>query len=136
MPTTTAVSRRKGTTLLAAALFALGGCGATDPVGPDPLGPGEVDPESVSISAPSTEVEEGATLQLTATVTPFGAPQDVTWSTDDVTTALVSASGLVTPVSLGDVTITATSTADATRSGSIDITVTCRNLTQAMVAGP
>ncbi|NNF14590.1 MAG: hypothetical protein HKN72_15285 [Gemmatimonadetes bacterium] len=92
------------------------------------------DPQSVSVSAPSSEVEEGATLQLTASVAPFGAPQGVTWGTDDITVALVSAAGLVTPVSLGEVTITATSTADPTRSGSIDITVTCRNLTQAMVA--
>lgn len=112
--------------------IALGGCGET--VGP--VGPGDpdLDVASVSVSAPSDEVEEGATLQLTALVLPFGVSQDVSWATSDATTAVVSATGLVTPVSLGDVTLTATSTEDASFSGSIDITVTCRNLVQAMVA--
>jgi hypothetical protein len=100
----------------------------------EPTGPGDVSVESVSVSAPSEEVEEGATLQLTAAVSPFGASQAVSWATSDATTALVDASGLVTPVSLGDVTITATSTEDASKSGQIEITVTCRNLVQAMVA--
>ncbi len=99
----------------------------------EPTGPGDVPVSSVSVSAPSGEVEEGATIQLTAVVSPFGASQDVSWTTSDATTALVDASGLVTPVSLGGVTITATSTEDASKSGQIEITVTCRNLVQSMV---
>ena len=99
----------------------------------DPTGPGDVSVASVSVSAPSEEVEEGATLQLTAVVSPFGASQQVSWATSDATTALVDASGLVTPVSLGDVTIRATSTDDSSKSGEIEITVTCRNLVQSMV---
>ena len=131
MPTVHARDRRTGVAVTALLAIALGGCGETlTPMDPD----GDVDPTSVTVTAPSDEVEQGATLQLAATVAPFGAPQDVTWSTGDAAIALVDGAGLVTPVATGDVTITATSTADATLSGSIEITVTCRNLTQAIVA--
>lgn len=109
--------------------IALAGCGESS----EPMGPGEDPVASVSVTAPSEEVEEGATIQLTATVSPLGASQEVSWETSDATTALVDASGLVTPVSRGDVTITATSTEDPSKIGQIELTVTCRNLVQAMV---
>ena len=115
--------------LVAILTIALAGC--EEALGP--TGPGDVSVESVAVTATSEAVEEGATLQLTATVSPFGASQEVSWGTSDATTALVDASGLVTPVSLGDVTISATSTEDPSKSGSIEITVTCRNLVQSMV---
>jgi hypothetical protein len=79
------------------------------------------------------EVEESATLQLSAVVSPSGAPQAVTWSTSDAGIAMVSGAGLVTGVATGDVTVTATSTADTLRTGSIALTVTCRNIVQSMV---
>jgi uncharacterized protein YjdB len=57
-----------------------------------------------------TELVEGATRQLTATVLPTGAVQTGTWSTDDELIATVSVGGLVTAVAEGTVTITFTST--------------------------
>ncbi|MDH3207557.1 MAG: Ig-like domain-containing protein [Gemmatimonadota bacterium] len=126
MPTHGARNKRHGVVLFMLTAITLGGCGET-------TGLGDVAPSSVSVTAPADDLEEGATLQLAAAVSPFGAPQGVTWATSDVTTALVDGSGLVTPVSLGVVTITATSTVDPSRSGSIDITITCRNLVQSMV---
>ena len=59
----------------------------------------------------ATTLEEGATLQLTATGTfSHGAPEAVavTWSTSDPLLAIVSEAGLVTGVAEGEVTITAT----------------------------
>ena len=48
-----------------------------------------------------------STQQLTATTTPVGG--EVTWSSSDTSVATVSATGLVTSVSYGNATITATS---------------------------
>jgi lysophospholipase L1-like esterase len=59
---------------------------------------------------------------LTATVTGSADPT-VTWSSSDTYIATVSASGVVTSVSGGQVTITATSVADPTRSAACSVTV-------------
>ncbi|MBQ1513458.1 MAG: Ig-like domain-containing protein [Bifidobacterium sp.] len=70
--------------------------------------------------APSTvTVVEGKTTQLTATVNP---QQDVTWSSNNELVARVDQNGLVTGVSAGTATVTA-STADGV-SASAEITVT------------
>ncbi len=66
----------------------------------------------------------GATRQLTATVAPSDADQNVTWSTSSAATATVNASGLVTAVANGTATITATSTVDGTIKGTATVTVT------------
>ncbi len=82
-----------------------------------------VDPESLTITSSTTEVEIGSTISLTATVNPSEASQEVTWSTSDETIATVSPSGSVRGIAEGKVTITATSDVDATISDSVEITV-------------
>ena len=71
--------------------------------------------ETVSKASPST---------FTATVeTTYCASSAVTWSSSDIKVATIDEDGIVTGVSAGNVTITATSTVDSTKSDSIDITV-------------
>ncbi len=84
-----------------------------------------VDPESVSVSAASTDVEVASQVQLTATVSPAAAPQTVAWSSSDQEMATVTSTGLVTVLLQGTVTITATSTVDGTVFGTIDLTAVC-----------
>jgi uncharacterized protein YjdB len=68
----------------------------------------EIRVESVTISMPSAELEIGRTLELSATVTPTGATnKDITWSSSNSSVASVSAAGLVTALSEGTTTITA-----------------------------
>lgn len=94
-----------------------------------------VDPTAVTVTAPSNEVEVGATLQLTAVVQPGEAPRSVTWSSSDEARATVSGSGLVTGIAPGPATITATSTADPSVSGSLALTVTgCATLASSDVS--
>ena len=68
----------------------------------------EVRVESVTLSQSSAEIEIGKTLQLNATVSPSTATRkDITWSSSKSSVASVSSSGLVTAVSEGTTTITA-----------------------------
>lgn len=62
---------------------------------------------SVTLNKTTTSIAEGANETLTATVTPEGASQVVTWSSSDDTKAKVDASGKVTAVAEGTATITA-----------------------------
>ncbi|MEK3916613.1 S-layer homology domain-containing protein [Paenibacillus sp. FSL H7-0331] len=75
---------------------------------------------SVSVSPASAIVAQGATQQLTATVTVVGgAEQTVTWTSSD-SKVTVDANGLVTVTAdavRGDYTITATSTFDSSKKG-------------------
>lgn len=82
-------------------------------------------PTAVTIVADNdaTTVVVGSELSLSATVTPAGASQEVTWSSDDETIATI-ADGIVTGVAAGSVNITATSVADTTITGTYAITVT------------
>ncbi|HTE45373.1 MAG TPA: Ig-like domain-containing protein [Gemmatimonadaceae bacterium] len=77
---------------------------------------------AVAVTPPRDVVGVGFTLQMTAVaLDSSGAPltgRAVSWSTSDATRATVSPSGLVTGVSYGDVTITATS---ESKSGSAEI---------------
>lgn len=87
-------------------------------------------PDAVAITAvnvtPSTlSLEEDAQQQLAATVTPVGAPQGRIWSSSDTDVATVHpATGLVTAISEGTATVTATSTVDGSKAGSCAVTVT------------
>jgi hypothetical protein len=91
-----------------------GGAGtltANQPPPPPPPPPGP--PAAVVVSPDSATTMVSQTVQLTATVvdstgTPTAGPA-VTWAASDTTVATVSASGLVTGVAVGGVTITATS---------------------------
>lgn len=62
---------------------------------------------SVTLNKTTTSIKVGANETLTATVTPEGALQTVTWSSSDDTKATVDASGKVTAVAEGTATITA-----------------------------
>jgi uncharacterized protein YjdB len=80
---------------------------------------------SVTISQPATNpIEIGGTVQLNADVqVQNGASQAVEWSSSAPNVATVSANGLVTGVTGGQTTITATSTANRTKTGTLGITV-------------
>ena len=75
----------------------------------EPEVPKDVRVESVSLSQSSAEMEIGKTLQLSALVSPSDATnKQVAWSSSSSSVASVSASGLVTALSEGSATITAT----------------------------
>ncbi len=93
------------------------------------LNPDEADdPIQVKIdqTAEEAQIINNGTLQLTATVTPWGyASEEVVWTSSDETKATVDEDGLVTSVASTDctVTITATSVQDETASDSIEVTI-------------
>lgn len=62
---------------------------------------------SVTLNKTTTSIKVGANETLTATVTPEGASQTVTWTSSDDTKATVDANGKVTAVAEGTATITA-----------------------------
>lgn len=70
-------------------------------------------------------VTKDDTITLKATVTAqYCAPVTVTWASSDESVAKVDENGVVTGVTEGEATITATSTFDSTKKASIKITVT------------
>lgn len=82
---------------------------------------------SIAVTADTTSITTGSTQQLTATGTYGDATTVVitasmTWSSSDTTIATVDTGGLVTAVSPGTATITATDPITAV-AGSLDITV-------------
>jgi len=94
-------------------LAACGGSGGTD-----------AQVNSVTITDASASVEVGQTLELNATVNVSGgASKAVTWSSSDSDLAEVDADGVVTGKAEGNVIITATSTADSSKSDSVDVAV-------------
>jgi len=95
---------------------------------------------SVTVAPATATVVQGGTQQLTATVVVVGgAAQTVTWTSSDDTNAPVNATGLVTVAAgapAGDYTITATSTVDATKSGTSVITVTVAPAVTSVTVAP
>jgi uncharacterized protein YjdB len=90
------------------------------------LGQNEVPVTSLTLNLESAEIEEGSSLQLTATVTPDNATdKSVTWSSSDASIATVDSNGKVTGVKVGTATITAT-----TANG---LTATCELVVKANV---
>lgn len=82
-------------------------------------------PRSISIGSGTVSIEEGATSQLTLTVTPANtANKDVIYSSSDEAVATVSATGLITGVIAGSAVITAKLRADETITATRDVTVT------------
>jgi len=64
---------------------------------------------AISLNQTSASMNVGATLQLTATVTPDNAvDKDVNWTSSNADVASVSIDGLVTALKVGSTTITAT----------------------------
>ena len=94
------------------------------------LNPEEADdPITVKIdqTAEEAKIINNGTLQLTATIYPWGfVKEDLIWTSEDETIATVDENGLVTSVASGDATvkITATSAEDETASDSIEVTIT------------
>lgn len=78
----------------------------------------------VTVNPSTGSIAVSETLQLSASVAPSVASQAVTWSSDDMSVATVSASGLVTALDDGVATITATSVADGTKTSTCAVTVT------------
>ena len=79
----------------------------------------------ISIDRTEATLERDATLQLTATVTPDDADdRTVTWSSADSGIARVDGAGLVTAVSVGTTTITATTGDGTGLTASCTVTVT------------
>lgn len=83
---------------------------------------------SVTIDQGNQTLTVGGTASLTATVSAVGgASSDVTWSSSDPNVATVASTGptaaTLTAKAKGTATITATSVFDATKSGSITVTV-------------
>ena len=80
---------------------------------------------SVTINQGDQNLVVGGSVTLTTTVeVTGGAEQTVTWESSDDGVATVSNSGFVTAVAVGEATITAASTEDASKSDSVTVTVT------------
>lgn len=78
----------------------------------------------ISLNKTSTRIQRGSTETLTATVTPNNATdRTVTWTSSDPTVASVSSSGVVTAVSIGNATITATTNDGTDLSASCSVEV-------------
>lgn len=83
-------------------------------------------PTSISLSAASSSISIGATTQLTVTYTPSDTNvKNVTYTSSNEAVATVSNTGLVTGITDGSATITATAqTASGTTTATTNITVT------------
>ena len=92
--------------------------------------------DSVNLSGPSN-VEVGQTIQLTSTVTVQGsASDDVTYGISDTNIATVDTNGVVTGVSRGDVTITATSVFDSSQMDTHNVRVIMPSVDSINLSGP
>lgn len=67
----------------------------------------DVQPEAVVLSQTDVTLRKDDTVQLTASLTPEGAPGEVSWRSADESVAMVSESGLVTAVGYGKTTVIA-----------------------------
>lgn len=81
------------------------------------------DPESISVSPSSKTLNVGETRQITATVSPSGADQGVTYTSSNTSIATVTSSGKVTAVAAGSATITVKSKVKTTVKNTVSITV-------------
>jgi uncharacterized protein YjdB len=75
---------------------------------PSPDGPAAV--SGIALNEHTRAIEPGNEFQLTATVYPlYAANKNVTWDSNDIAVATVQADGLVSAITEGEATITATS---------------------------
>ena len=79
--------------------------------------------EQISLDKTSLTLHGNESQQLTATVLPADASQELTWTSSDESVATVSQSGLVSAVAAGNAVITATTTDGTYLSASCDVTV-------------
>ena len=135
-----AVSRRRAgwCAAIGAALLTAASCGGSDK-NPGP-GPSPAGVTQVTVSPTSASVDIGSTMQFTATVAGSATvDKTVTWAVEHVSggnaaSGTVSASGLYTTPFPAPTTVivSATSTVDATKSGTATVTIT----TPAAASGP
>ncbi len=79
---------------------------------------------AIALTAASTEVEIGKTLQLTCGFTPVNATdRDIVYSSSNTSLATVDGNGLVTGIAMGDVMITATLVSDPSITATITLEV-------------
>lgn len=78
-------------------------------------------PTAISVSPATLTLQEGSTGSFTYKLTPEDAYTKVTWSSSNESVATVSSSGIVTAVSEGTATITATTDNGLSASGSVEI---------------
>ena len=99
--------------LMAACVVAVAACSGSDSTAPTPGTNNPPAVSSISVTPPTANVDVGATVQLTAAVRDANnnvlTGRAVSWATSAAQIATVSATGVVTGVSAGAVTITATS---------------------------
>ena len=93
--------------------------GSATPAGPTPA------VQSVTLNNNDFTLDNGATYQMVANLLPAGAVGDVTWTSSDITVAIVDSTGLVTNTNTGssDVKITITATCGDV---SAQTSVTCK----------
>ena len=85
----------------------------------------------VAISPAALNIDAGNSANLVPAVTVSGgASQAVTWTSSNPAVATVNASGTVTGVAPGNAFITATSSADATKKGTCNVTVRAIGITR------
>lgn len=92
-------------------------------------------PQQIIIKG-SEEVFVGKSINLSAIVYPVGADQRVVWQSSNENIATVDARGVVQGISVGEVTITATSLEHPSVSASIVINVKTVSPTKVNVSGP
>lgn len=106
-------------TVMMAIMFA-----ACPPPTPEEGGQDVVQPESITVSAPAMELSVGAQLQLTASVLPAKADQTVKWVSGDTAIAVVDASGRVTGIKEGTVSVSAVSSVKSSVRQDVELTIT------------
>ena len=84
----------------------------------------EVAIDKVELSAQHLDLEVGQLANLSASVSPSYASQEVEWSISQTSQVVSYENGKVTALAAGEATITATSTADQTKSASCTVSVT------------
>lgn len=79
--------------------------------------------DTLTVAPTTANLAVGVTQQLTATLSPAGANQAVSFTSSDPTVAIVTGNGLITGVSAGTVTITVTSLQDILKTATVSVTV-------------
>lgn len=87
------------------------------------VNPNDVQIDGVALDKTAIEITTGNTAQLSASVLPEDSPQGVTWSSSNSEVASVDEAGLVTAIAEGTAVVTATSSADSSKSASCTVTV-------------
>ena len=91
--------------------------------------------QSVSVFPANMTMMPGQLMQLTASVKPSNAQQNVTWSASPASVATITDTGLVTAIGLGQAVVTATTVGKPIATSTATVTVSTTGTTNP-VAGP